>query len=140
MKRMWQAFRGRERLTLVFWGFYVMGGLVAVILPFVVAEPLYDLGLPLWSFTLIAVVQSLYLLWAHISLWACAFNSSRRVWGYLTRGYVCVVAALFVVSMFRPFVHTGEIEVRKISSAEPATESSCCGRSRVKRAPGERYG
>jgi hypothetical protein len=115
---MWRAFRGRERLVIVFWAFYVVGGILAIILPFALAEPLDHLGFPMWFFTVLAVLQSLYLLWAHISLWTCAFNSSRRAWGYLARAYVCLVIAVLVTDMFRPFVHTGDLDVRELSSAQ----------------------
>lgn len=117
---MWKSLRGRERLIVVFWGYYVAGGIVAIILPFILAEPLYHLGLPMWFFTSLAGLQSLYLIWAHISLWTCAFNSPRRSWGYLARGYVCLVVAVVVADTFRPFVHTGGIEVREFSSAQQA--------------------
>jgi hypothetical protein len=120
---MWQAIRGQERLTIVFWGYCMVGGIVAIILPFALAEPLYHRGFPMWFFTLLAVLQSLYLLWAHISLWTCAFNSSRRVWGYLARSYVSIVVAVLVVDTLRPFVHTGELEVLQLSSAQQAGAS-----------------
>ena len=120
MKKLWQSLRGQERLKIVFWIYCVVGGVVVITVPFVIAEPLYNLGFPMWFFTLLAVVQSLYLLWAHASLWTCAFNGSRRVWGYLARGYVCIVVAVLVADTFRPFVHTGGLEVRKLSSAQQA--------------------
>ena len=107
---------------IVFWGYCVAGGAVAIFLPFAVAEPIYHLGFAMWFFTLLAGLQSLYLIWAHISLWACAFNSSRCGWGYLARSYVCVVVAVLVVDTFRPFVHTGGVEVRELSSAQQAVE------------------
>ena len=125
--RMWQAIRGQERLTIVFWGYYMVGGIVAIILPFVIAEPLYHRGFPMWFFTLLAALQSLYLLWAHISLWTCAFNSSSRVWGYLARSYVSIVVAVLVADTIRPFVHTGEVEVRELSSAQRASEGDEAG-------------
>jgi hypothetical protein len=117
MKRIWRALRGRERLMIVFWAYCVVGGIVATVLPFIVAEPLYDRGFPMWFFTLLAVVQSLYLLWVHVSVWTCAFNSSRRVWGYLARGYVCAVVVMLAVQTLMPPPKT-DIEVLKIGNAQ----------------------
>lgn len=104
MKKIWEAFRGRGRLHVVFWGYCIVGGLSAAALPGLVAESLYDRGFPIWFFIMLALAQGFYLLWAHVSVWMCAFNSSRRLWGYAARTYVLVaVAALTAYAFFPPF-------------------------------------
>ena len=113
---MWAALRGKKQLKVVFWLYCAMGGITAAVLPFALAEPLYRIGFPLWSFTLLAGLQLLYLLWAHISVWMCAFNSSRRVWGYLARAYVSAV--VIVAALVPPL--TTQIETRKIVNAQQA--------------------
>ncbi len=117
MKKVRQSLQGRERLVVVFWIYCVLGGVVIVTLPFFVAEPLYEFGLPMWAFVVIALMQVVYLLWAHVSLWTCAFNSQHRMWGYAARSYVCVVAVAFAASWFLPRSAT-ELEVIKLSSAQ----------------------
>lgn len=82
---MWRVVRGRERLVIVFWVYCVLGGGIVIATPSILAERLYDRGFPVWSWVLMTCVQVLYLLWVHVSVWTCAFNSSRRLWGYAAR-------------------------------------------------------
>jgi len=102
MLRLWSSLRGRERLTKVFWVYYLAGATLLTVVPHLAAEPLYDRGVPLWCFILFAVIQVSYLLWVHVSLWRCAFNVANRVWGYLARVLVCVAILVVAVYSFAP--------------------------------------
>jgi len=90
MKNPWRVLRGREQLHVVFWGYCVVGTAIVIALP-TVDRPHFLMGMPLWFFVALALMQAAYLLWAHISLWTCAFNTSRRAWGYAARAYICVI-------------------------------------------------
>jgi hypothetical protein len=92
------AIRGRESLTVVFWLYCVVGGWTTILLLTLFGGALSDLGLPAWSLVAIATLEVLYLVWAHVSLWTCAFNSQHRVYGYAARVY----AVAFVVLSFYP--------------------------------------
>lgn len=113
MKNPWQVLRGRERLHVVFWGYCVVGTIIVFALP-TVDRPYFLMGMPLWFFLALALMQLAYLLWAHIALWTCAFNTSRRIWGYAARAYICVLVLAGGVSLLRPTVQP-DIEVRQIS-------------------------
>lgn len=82
MRNPWQALRGREQLHVVFWEYCVVGTIIVFALP-AVDRPYILMGMPLWFFLVLALLQLAYLLWAHIALWRCAFNTSRRVWATL---------------------------------------------------------
>ena len=114
---MWQSLRGRERLIVAFWMYCVLGGLLVAVMPTVLAQALYDMGVPVWVLIVLALMQALYFIWAHVSVWMCAFNSSRPLWGYAARGYVCLVALSVVTYMLWPRQQP-EIEVRQLSSAQ----------------------
>jgi hypothetical protein len=80
----------RKRLTVVFWGYCVAGTLVVGVLMFwafrLFPAPHRNLG----NFVSGAIFVA-YLLWAHLSLWMCAFNVKRTGWGYAARCYAVVV-------------------------------------------------
>jgi hypothetical protein len=57
--------------------------------------------LPAWCLYCIAGIELAYLLWAHVSLWFCAFNIKWRWLGYAARIYIVLV----VIASFWP-IHT----------------------------------
>lgn len=87
MKNPWQTVLGQERLWVVFWLYCVLG--LAVFLLFLFTS---DVSSSVMANAL-SVALLLYLLWAHYSLWTCAFNTQRRAWGYAARIYACVILA-----------------------------------------------
>ena len=99
----------------MFWLYCVVGVALAVALPMRYAEPLYDRGFPIWGFIGIAVLEIAYLIWAHVSLWMCAFNTSHRYLAYAARVYACA-ALLYIV--IPPVLYTSsssrETEVMEI--------------------------
>ena len=98
--RFLNAIRGRESLAVVFWLYCVVGGWTIVLLLALFGGQLSELGLSAWSLIVIATAEVLYLIWAHVSLWMCAFNSKRRVYGYAARAYACAVVVLSFYPMF----------------------------------------
>jgi hypothetical protein len=109
MRNPWQVVLGQERLWVVFWLYCMLGTVVVTLL-----LAISDLSGTAIVGTL-TVLHAVYLLWAHYSLWTCAFNVKRRPWGYAARVYACVLIAATTVSLLLPtFVRTGPIEVRLI--------------------------
>jgi hypothetical protein len=93
--RLPKSLAGRERLAVVFWLYCVVGSSLAISLPFVTAEWLYYRGFPMWGFEAIAVAEVIFVVWAHVSLWMCAFNTRHRSLGYAARIYSVVALIAF---------------------------------------------
>ena len=94
--------RGKERLAVVFWYYFVLGGIgIALLIAAASASAslvssralIVGAGIPLVLFVIA------YQLWVLISLWTCAFNVRSRFWGYLTRAYVLALALGFVAEV-----------------------------------------
>lgn len=104
MKNPWQAVLGQERLWVVFWLYCLVGTVVVALL-------LAMSGLPPPAITTaLAVAFMVYVLWAHYSLWTCAFNTKWRPWGYAARVYACVAIAGIAFSSFVE-IKSGPIDV-----------------------------
>lgn len=104
MKNPWRVVLGQERLWVVFWLYCVLGPVVLVAF-FTVSELSVDL------------VLIVYLLWAHYSLWTCAFNTRWRPCGYAARIYACVIAVAVTASLLvnvRDGPHEGSLEVLQV--------------------------
>jgi len=89
-----EAIRGRERLVVVFWYYFVLGelGLVLLLVAASTAVPMVRAPLLMGVLTVaFAVPLVAYHLWVMVSLWTCAFNVRLRFWGYLARGYVAIL-------------------------------------------------
>jgi hypothetical protein len=97
-----QVFKGRQRLSVVFWLYLIIGGTMVVLAPELFAESLYGLGLPLWAFITYAILEGFYLLFVHFALWTCAFNTKYKILGYASRLYVCVVLVACAYWFFVP--------------------------------------
>src|SRR4051812_48576910 len=110
MKVVWKALRGAERLAVVFWVYCVVLGTGVYLLPLLFAERLYELGFPLWFFISFFALQVAYAFWALASLWRCAFNRNRRMWGYVARAAVCMFV-LGVVASFAVPKFTAQLQV-----------------------------
>ena len=99
----WRAFYGDERLSKVFWFYYV---LVGAAMTFALYRIDYLIELqewqPIWSLILrflLSLAWLYYLVWVLVSLWRCAFNCQVKLWGYVVRGLVVVHAAIPVVAI-----------------------------------------
>ncbi len=82
---------GKATLTEAFWGVWVFGGVMAVVAQIVVGNVL--LLLTGGSEAVLVVPYAGWLAWvafASVSVWRCAFNTRRKVWGYVVRGIVAV--------------------------------------------------
>jgi hypothetical protein len=101
MKNPWSVLLGRERLRIVFWCYCVAGTAIVFALPDV-DHPHAFIGMPLSFFVILVILQLAYLFWAHISLWTCAFNTQRRVWGYAARAYVALLVITISTWMLMP--------------------------------------
>ncbi len=97
--------RGQGRLVIAFW---IIGVIGAIVLN-VVQQVMIALGLMLYYFekagasTVTPLIYAAFGLWivyaiyASVSIWRCAFNTSWPAWGYLARGCVILVLTLTVL-------------------------------------------
>ncbi len=90
-----RAWNGDERLSKVFWFYYV-----PVVAAMQFAWYLIELQEgPRWIFEgLLAIPEIFYLVWILVSLWRCAFNCQVKLWGYVVRGLVVVHVVILVVA------------------------------------------
>jgi len=110
--RFLKSLRGEQRLVVVFWLYCILGTAGAIALPILFAEWLYDQGVPLWGLKLIAVAELAFVIWAHASLWMCAFNSGHRWLGYVARIYSFVaLVAFFLPVAFYHRSSTIDVEI-----------------------------
>jgi len=90
-----QTLRGRERLAVVFWRYWVLGQL-GVVLLLVAGASLVEHVQPeivkILASVLIAIPVLAYEIWVLVSLWTCAFNVRAMFWGYCARAYVVLIA------------------------------------------------
>jgi len=96
IKRSW---RGEEKLSRVFWLYYVLGEFILFLFLFLIVFLISKVvtSVPPFLIFLIYVIPVLgYFIWIFVSLWRCAFNSNWKGWGYLIR--TCEVT--FVISFF----------------------------------------
>ena len=96
--------RGRTRLALVFWGYCIAGTLVIGVLLFGhVSRVAMRFDPSRHHFLTAAVTGALFVasfLWAHISLWMCAFNARHPLWGYVARGYAVLAVVYYLIGVF----------------------------------------
>jgi len=89
MKAIKEAWYGKERLSLVFWGYYVLGGLgIGVLLG-------TTLGLSaVYGVQYLGIIFGIlifpYFIWSTWSVWACAFNVHWKPLGYVARAIVAL--------------------------------------------------
>lgn len=87
MEKIKQAWRGQEKLWIVFWIYgVVVGILFQILLGILGAQGMLFVGL---------AVYVVYYVWVIVSTWRCAFNVKARSWGYVAR----VLAILSVIGM-----------------------------------------
>jgi len=91
MRLLSAAWSGKERLWKVFWLYYVLGLGVLSYLPDVFSEASRILKVP------VGVAVLVYLVWAPVSVWRCAFNADQGVWGYVVRALLVAQAIVFVM-------------------------------------------
>ena len=101
MKNPWRVVLGQERLWVVFWLYCVLG-IVGLMTLLSVPNMFFDVVLMLW------------VLWAHYSLWTCAFNTHWRPYGYAARIYACVIAVGVTASLLVNVRSSGPLEVLQL--------------------------
>jgi len=109
MAQIVEAIRGRARLTKVFWGYCILGTVAIGVLLFGVFRAAIRFDPSPHHFLLDAVTGVLfvaYFLWAHVSLWTCAFNTKHRGWGYAARSYAVLVVIYYFVGISGNFGST----------------------------------
>jgi hypothetical protein len=98
LKRAWL---GEESLSLVFWGYYVLGAFgVSLLLGLVaVTGQIHNFPILRWISVALALI---YFVWAVVSVWRCAFNIKNKIYGYIARIIVVLGAASMVSRIVSP--------------------------------------
>lgn len=112
MARILRALRGKERLVLVFWGYCISGTLVVGFLLFW-TDRLFPASHRPLAGVITGALFIAYFLWAHISLWMCAFNVERRSWGYAARCYGAVMVIYYFVGVATNYL-SGPAGIRRV--------------------------
>jgi hypothetical protein len=101
MKNPWDVLRGRELPVVVFWCYCVLGMALATMFlgMFVMGAAKSDRAIYVAGYLFLA-----YAVWAHVSLWMCAFSAKRRAWTYVARAYAGVMLAGIAVTLIRSVV------------------------------------
>ena len=97
-----RAFSGQERLSVVFWLYAVLGGLIVSALSNFGLSVANSAGVRVLGIGIsVAVVLTalVYYAWAFVSVWRCAFNVHRRIWGYVARVYAVAQAGLIAYAL-----------------------------------------
>ena len=101
-----RAWKGEERLWIVFWLYGVLGLSFLTILQIFLQAVGTSAEKNGHSTTGIVIIMSFitifaiaYIVWAICSLWRCAFNAKWKWLGYLSRGYVLwsVLSSLILI-------------------------------------------
>ena len=93
MNTITKSWKGTESLWIVFWihntliGFFVEK----------IAEGL-ELNGTEWLYYFLSALSVAWAIWASVSLWRCAFNSSWRGWGYLVRLILSLIIVLILIA------------------------------------------
>ena len=82
------AWNGKSRLALVFWGYYVGGGLIMGALLGIIGglSMGIDAGVVAKIFGVIVFLP--FIVWSSWSVWACAYNVNWVPWGYAARVFI----------------------------------------------------
>ena len=103
MTNPWDTLRGEERLATVLGLYCVIG---TVVLTMLLGMFVMGTGgrLPESVYVTAVIVYVVYIAWAHMSLWTCAFNTNGRAWGYAARAYAAVILAVITASLVRTYL------------------------------------
>ncbi|MCG8106538.1 MAG: hypothetical protein JAY65_07600 [Candidatus Thiodiazotropha endolucinida] len=85
---------GKEKLSLLFWGYYISGQLGLALL---VGTLLTYIPIGTAQIALSAILVLPYMIWANWSVWACAYNVEQKYWDHAAR----VVVVITVMSAIR---------------------------------------
>jgi hypothetical protein len=126
-----EAIKGRATLTKVFWGYCILGTVAIGVLLFGVFRAAIRFDPSPHHFLLDALTGVsfvAYFLWAHVSLWRCAFNAKHRGWGYVARSYAVLVVIGYFVGVSGNF---GFKPVTIWHLPPPSTRNRVCGATRA---------
>ncbi len=96
-----KSWKGEERLSVVFWIYFVIGQVVIALLLSSLSKVSQDMGASYMRliFTMAFVVP--YMVWTTWSVWRCAFNVSWAPWGYVAR---LLILILVIEKVYRAMV------------------------------------
>ena len=97
-----RCWRGNARLWQAFWLVGVLGKLLVVTVTFIAAYMF--MGVPyedILVYLLFVPLLGGYLLFASVSVWRCAPNSSHPIWGIGARGVVILVVFVWASALWQ---------------------------------------
>jgi hypothetical protein len=103
MKNPWEVVRGQESLSVVLGLYCVLGtAILGMLLGMFIMTGAGNF--PDRVYESAAFLYLVYIAWAHISLWTCAFNTKHRAWGYVARILAGGILAAITVSLVRGYL------------------------------------
>jgi hypothetical protein len=109
MRSVQQAWKGEERLWRVFWVYgvalSVIGFLGSSAVELATAMSSGVVGTPSESkwylyYHIWLAVAECYWVWLGVSLWRCAFNVQKRIWGHVARALAVVVVIASPIQLY----------------------------------------
>ena len=96
---------GKEKLWKAFW---IMGFFLQFIVAYVLLFLLYlgsSIGLT-WSIKIIIfILSNVYTIWIWVSIWNCAYNVKKKIWGHISR-FIIILNLIIVI-----LIYTGIINI-----------------------------
>lgn len=86
-----RAWRGEEKLWIVFWVYWVIASIIIRIIDKATGNTNTEV------FTKLDFLETLYGLWLLVSLWRCAFNTKLKYLGYLVRLGCSLILILIIM-------------------------------------------
>ena len=105
--------KGEQKLWVVFWPITILGNLILsitfmvyvyLIIPFTVNtfnDPSFTAFLKYLPLLFLGLVCLIFGIWFEmftlISVWKCSWNSNKRIWGYLARGFLIIAIVIGII-------------------------------------------
>ena len=85
------AWNGKDKLSLVFWAYFVLGQFGMALFLVAITGLSTAFGAEFFGSVIGFIVVIPFVTWATWSVWACAYNVKWRPWGYVARAIVVFV-------------------------------------------------
>ena len=95
---------GKEKLWKAFW---IMGFFLQFLVAYILLFLLYlgtSIGLT-WSIKIIIfLLSNAYTIWIWVSIWNCAYNVEKKIWGHISR-FIVILNLIIVILIYSGFIN-----------------------------------
>ena len=86
-----KAWRGSEKLSIVFWGYFVLGHIGFALIAGIIGGYSGIFNIPYVAILFSILFYLPFIVWSLWSVWNCAFNVEWKPWAYIARGVTLIV-------------------------------------------------